>query len=132
MLYSIIVTIYIHMHYSPPYKLLPGLYPTSGDPLEILKYDVALQFTEEILEQILTARIENDLRNKVCTYCTSYSSTLNYPIMMSLIYTFIEQHRGACKAMMVNLFFYQGPMGFLCHHSRAIKNIYLKINQIFG
>jgi glutathione S-transferase len=41
-----------------------GLYPTSGNPLETLKYDHALNFTEEVLENILQALIEQHFQKK--------------------------------------------------------------------
>uniref|UniRef100_A0A0B6ZCN5 Glutathione transferase n=1 Tax=Arion vulgaris TaxID=1028688 RepID=A0A0B6ZCN5_9EUPU len=41
-----------------------GLYPTSGNPLEILKYDHVLNFTEEILEQIVQAVVDKTLYSK--------------------------------------------------------------------
>ena len=41
-----------------------GLYPTSGSPLEILKYDHALNFTEEVLENIIQALVDEHFYKK--------------------------------------------------------------------
>uniref|UniRef100_A0A0B6ZCH1 Glutathione transferase n=1 Tax=Arion vulgaris TaxID=1028688 RepID=A0A0B6ZCH1_9EUPU len=41
-----------------------GLYPTSGNPVDILKYDHVLNFTEEVLEQVVVALVDKHIHNK--------------------------------------------------------------------